>query len=192
MERYLRAVGLKWPDDDVDQRRTLRRIQQKICTFQGWPSVFAKAELPVPLDEDLLADVVASARKAASRLYGPESKEHKRLKTWVASNPARFGMPKASRAIEEYVLPSGDEVDVVFIAPGMVCAVEVKTDTAPVGEVARGVFQVVKYQSLLAAECKTRDQQCEIKGFLCTNMNGLTREIRQLCRCLDVPLRQGA
>lgn len=51
----------------------------------------------------------------------------------------------------EYPLPSGDVVDVLFQDGHDLIAVEVKSLISPVGDIARGVFQCVKYRAVLEA-----------------------------------------
>lgn len=85
---------------------------------------------------------------------GGESPAHKRLKRYVHDNPTRFGAEgKGWEAIEEYVLPSLDSIDVLLKSATKWIAIEVKSrvsDNYP-GDYERGVFQAVKYRAILQA-----------------------------------------
>ena len=84
---------------------------------------------------------------------GGESKEHKALKNFVASNPEMVGASKSDQVFPEYPFPSLDTVDVMFKSPDHWIAVEVKSrisDKAP-KDYERGIYQCVKYQALLIA-----------------------------------------
>jgi hypothetical protein len=85
--------------------------------------------------------------------YGPESKEHKALKQWVSLHPEIFrDIGRFGNGENEYLLRSGDRPDVHFDNGSQRLAVEVKTGFAPYEELVRGVFQVIKYRSVLRAE----------------------------------------
>jgi hypothetical protein len=81
--------------------------------------------------------------------FGPggESIAHLRLKLYVASRPAEFGLSTAAHAIVEYPFRTGDRVDVMFEnhRPDRTVA-EIELD----GEenVCVGIHQAVKYRSL--------------------------------------------
>ena len=51
----------------------------------------------------------------------------------------------------EYLLPSGDSVDVMFSWRGQLVAVEVKSKISAVSDIFRGLFQCVKYQAVSEA-----------------------------------------
>ena len=51
----------------------------------------------------------------------------------------------------EFALPSGDRVDVLFWAGDVWHAVEVKSAVSDAADVARGIFQCVKYRAVIRA-----------------------------------------
>ncbi len=81
---------------------------------------------------------------------GPESEAHNRLRQKIASNPAIVGVKDAENGVEEYILWSGDKVDVYFAKAAL--AVEVKTANAGFSEIHRGIFQCIKYKAVLRAQ----------------------------------------
>jgi hypothetical protein len=78
---------------------------------------------------------------------GGESDAHLNLKSFVAQNPEKIGLPKNAIAWVEFPYLSGDRVDVKFDIPsGRAAVVEIETiDTLP------GAHQCVKYRALLEA-----------------------------------------
>lgn len=82
-----------------------------------------------------------------------ESEEHRRLKLWVAENPAAIGLPKRFIQGEtEHLLLSGDEVDVMFSCGNEHYAVEVKSRRSNESDLQRGIYQCVKYRAVKEAE----------------------------------------
>ena len=50
----------------------------------------------------------------AGRSHGGEGEAHRRLKQYVAENPAAIGLPNSAMPFLEYAFPSGDRVDIMF------------------------------------------------------------------------------
>ena len=85
--------------------------------------------------------------------YGSEgSPEHKALRDYISQNPLIVGLPKNLIGTCEYPLKSGDKVDVVFEANNEIVAVEVKSRRSGVDDIQRGLYQCVKYKSVIEAE----------------------------------------
>ena len=82
--------------------------------------------------------------------FGGEGPDHKKLKEYIANHSESIDVADGERGITEYILLSGDKLDVYF--PNANVAVEVKPKSAPDADVLRGLFQCVKYKSLLDAE----------------------------------------
>ena len=101
--------------------------------------------------EDELSDITESARSARSG--EAESKDHRQLKEHVARNPSAVGLPAAAGPGDiEVVLPSGDQVDVLFFWDDTYHPVEVKSHRSGVDDLTRGLFQCVKYEAVLRAQ----------------------------------------
>ena len=89
-------------------------------------------------------------RVVVCRKYGPtgEGPEHKRLKEWLAHNPARLGYEDVVEIMVERVFRSGDCADIVWRRKdGCYVVVEVETGLPEIG-----AYQALKYRCLLCAE----------------------------------------
>jgi hypothetical protein len=98
------------------------------------------------IDSD--ADLLAAVESFASR---PETDAHRALKEYVKANPTAIGLPASYAGLTEIPLQSGDRLDVSFQGDGYWVAVEVKATHSPVPDIARGVFQCVKYVAVMNA-----------------------------------------
>ena len=86
----------------------------------------------------------------------PESEAHKKLKNFVANNPAAIGINRESIADIEHRFISGDQVDVMFSLPNLsYIVVEIELE----GEFNTriGAFQAAKYRTLAKMEKKTQN-----------------------------------
>jgi hypothetical protein len=108
---------------------------------------------------------IAETLKAAARLGGGgEGPEHALLKEYVRTHPAIVGLSaEAALGEPEYGLPSGDRVDVIFPAKRSILAVEVKPALCGNPETVRGLFQCVKYRSVLEAEARFLQSQVKVE-----------------------------
>ena len=119
----------------------------EIFAYPKWKQVLDSLELR-PIDP-VARELIESARSIQGR---GESAEHKRLKEAIAKQPSLAKLPSNLKCLQtEYPLPSGDCIDVCFERGANVYAVEVKSIISPPGDVARGLYQCVKYKSVLEA-----------------------------------------
>lgn len=165
------------------QRRA--RVDQylaEIYTYPWWNEVLKHLALK-PVTSDFTG-LVMKAKTAGRR--GGESEEHKRLKAWVAANPHLIGLPRSlGKGATELALPSGDSLDVSFRKGRQWIAVEVKSKISPDGDLARGLFQCVKYQAVMEAELRSKGQQGEVRTIL-VSARGLCPELVGLKNLLGV------
>ena len=88
--------------------------------------------------------------------HGGEGLVHKLMKEYISIHPEILKInntDKNKKAVLEYTLLSADRIDVLFeLNNGNRIAVEVKPKNAPDEDILRGIYQCVKYQSLLDAE----------------------------------------
>ena len=133
------------------KRAVLKAVYAHIKAYPHWDEVFTLVGLdatPAPAD-----DLVEKAIAARGR--GGEGKEHKALKEYVAANPSVIGLPAAlAQGRCEFPLASGDRVDVVFEGRRLKTAVEVKSSISSVGDIARGLFQCLKYRVVLEKQAE--------------------------------------
>ena len=119
---------------------------------------------------------------------GGESKAHKTLKAWAASNPDVFEEQGAEKpGAIEFWLQSGDEIDVLFQGKKGWLGLEVKTADAPESEVWRGVFQCVKYRATLRAMRKADAEIPRANVILVVDQQPSQR-VKALAKRLDVTL----
>ncbi len=150
--------GIKefWPDYPamtyVEKANRTRIEHQRIVAFGSrWNDVLKRLGLP---------EIKASSQTTATKGFfgkGGESESHKRLKMFIHNNPGLVGAKQSWKAKIEYPLPSLDEIDVVFMSADTCIAVEVKSavsDGFPF-DYERGLFQTIKYGSLLEAMARS-------------------------------------
>lgn len=127
-------------------------------------------------------------RAAGFRGTGGEGEAHLALKRYIASNPQAVGITqRVLRTVEEYRLPTGDEVDVIFELRREVIAVEVKSVHSPEEDLVRGVFQCIKYEALLNAEAQAGGRRTDVHVVL--GLGGeLPITVRKLANTLGFPL----
>lgn len=134
-------------------------LQKDVYSYGRWKEVLAHFDLPQPDDEiPSLPEARRLLERAGYESDSPaESEEHKRLKEVVAKNPEAIGLPanEYGHGEEEFVFHSGDMVDVLFRGPSLV-AVEVKSSVSDANDIARGMFQTVKYEALLNATVRAK------------------------------------
>ena len=151
IERYLHQGYRKL--SAKNKRVLIERLHESVWSFNDWRAigrkVFGAAFVsPPPIEGE-------SDGKARRLGWGgpPESEEHQRLKEYVAKHPRKFGAPKECKeGVVECRLQSADEIDVWFMSVGEQLAVEVKSRRSKMRDVERGIFQCVKYRSLLEAQ----------------------------------------
>ena len=70
----------------------------------------------------------------------------------MASHPEIVGLPKNSGVgVTEFPLPSGDSLDVSFQRRKLWVAAEVKSAISSEADIARGLFQCIKYRAVMEA-----------------------------------------
>jgi hypothetical protein len=143
---------LKIPEDfgtlpRARQREIIRGELRDVYGYSRWRDVLTALELPYVRQD--YSDV---NRKAAAFVGGGESEDHKILKAYVANNPLLLGLPKSSPpGRPEFGLPSGDTLDVSFQYQEDWIAAEVKSARSPGEDIARGIYQCVKYLAIMRA-----------------------------------------
>lgn len=83
---------------------------------------------------------------------GGESPYHEALRLWVKDNPASI-LPQFAKARTSTEVPllSGDRVDDVFTLKDRVAVIEVKSWISNNDDVQRGIYQCIKYRSVMQA-----------------------------------------
>ena len=113
-----------------------------------------------------------------------EGENHRALRLWVLQNPAAI-FPKLVQvsAKTEYLLPSADRIDVLYDAVGLRFALEVKSKDSNEADLARGIYQCVKYRAVLRAI--TSDETAEVRAVLVTE-RALPSQLQAEARRLSI------
>lgn len=184
----LPSDGLKefvrdYPSFPIEKKRdTAREEHRKIFSFgERWEVVLER--LDVKFDSD------SSRRTGGSKKFNPwgseGSPEHRRLRDHVRSKPTSVGVTQPIEDFIEYPLKSGDSVDVVFIEGSQITAVEVKSRRSGFDDIERGLFQAVKYESVLRAEEKCSKESREVRSILVLE-GELPRSLYRVRKLLNV------
>ena len=145
------------------QRRQLVDAElQKIYAFAKWPEVLSTLCL-----KSAQSNFKDLTEKASQFKGGGESDEHKKLKRFVANNPTHFGIPASSAPGEnEHSLPSGDSLGVFFVHRKEHVGIEVKSHISDSADIARGLYQCVKYQAVLEARQAANGEPQNVRTIL--------------------------
>lgn len=120
---------------------------QHIFSYSRWKEVLDAFEL-----DPAKSDFRPLIAKSKSGFGGGESKAHRDLKHFVAQNPKVVGLKFNSPiGATEYLLPSGDCLDVSFNGKSLWVAAEVKSSISGEGDIVRGLFQCIKYRAVMEA-----------------------------------------
>lgn len=167
----LPGEGIGWFITDLSHYKKLSNKQrrqvvdaelQKIYSFDKWSKVLSILGL-----KPAQSDFKNLNKKASQFRGGGEGAEHKKLKKFVANNPVHFGLPASSAPGEnEHSLPSGDLLDVFFTHRKEHVGIEVKSHISDTADIARGLYQCVKYQAVLEARQAAYGQPQNVRTIL--------------------------
>lgn len=129
------------------KREIVKAELQHVFSYPRWGEVLSTLAL-----EPNLSDFSLIMEKASGGFGGGESEAHKALKEYVARNPKVIGLnSNVQVGVTEYPLPSGDSLDVSFYNNAFWVAAEVKSAISGEADIARGLFQCVKYRAVMEA-----------------------------------------
>lgn len=132
-----------------DSKRGEVRKLNFIAHEYDWDWVLKALKLKPAL---ILSSEELSKIKNNCKGTGGEGPEHKALKEYIAKHPESIDVGGVKFTKTEYELLSGDKLDVYFeCGRRKHYAIEVKPKSSPEGDVLRGVFQCVKYNSVMDA-----------------------------------------
>lgn len=159
----------------------------EIYAYPYWSDVMRLLGVETSLPK--LQELTREATDSHGR--GGEGPDHKALKEYVAANPVVVGLPAAHASGEpEHRLPSGDQIDVLFKGSSGVLAVEVKSHTSGRDDIARGVYQCVKYRAVLEAQSSIGDHSYDVSVMLVLG-GTVPHEALQLATAFGIPVRDG-
>lgn len=156
-DRGLPDVGISefipgWKEWGRSQKdSTLRVKYDEILNFgEAWNEVLRDLELPTV---NTRINVPPNNGAALLGRSGGESEAHKALKKHLIQNPQILGLDASWQAFEEWALPSGDKIDLMFQSQNAWVGVEVKSSVSDrdIYDYQRGIYQTVKYLAVLRA-----------------------------------------
>jgi hypothetical protein len=125
----------------------VKRQLSRIFAYRDWYWVLEQFNL-----KPIKADVKQLLSQVKKYKVGGESPMHKKFKEYIARNPLVLGLTHLEEGKTEYMLPSQDEIDVLFGDGDLKIGIEVKSKASDTADILRGLFQCVKYKYLLEAE----------------------------------------
>lgn len=161
-----------------DKRIYVDGLNKRTCEYTHWDWVLSALGLSPfkPFAKKEISEIL----HAPAHYGGGEGEEHKKLKEYILTHPEILGISGIVKAETEYQLPSGDRLDVYFeLSNGDKIAIEVKPSISDDADLTRGIFQCVKYNSILEAIRKVEAGDYSCKAILLSN-----RELSQLHRHL--------
>ena len=144
------------------RRQVVDTTLQEIYIFNKWEDILSEFGLKLP------PQYFSNLSKSISHHKGRgEGKEHKALKEFISITPELLGLPTfLSPGEQEHSLPSGDCLDVFFKNQKEDIGVEVKSNISDVNDIIRGLFQCVKYQSVMEARQAVEGHSQNVRTFL--------------------------
>nr|BDT27424.1 hypothetical protein BHI3_08900 [Bacteriovorax sp. HI3] len=164
----LPGEGIGWfitKKDFSKLSRTQKRIivetkLSDIFLFKKWEEVLHALNLEV-FKEDY-NDLISRASRR-----GGESDNHKDLKDYILKNPQMFKLKGNNlKGLKEYPLPSGDFLDVSFLSKSEWVGIEAKSSISEDADLVRGLFQAVKYYSVMEAVNNVERMNKQIRVIL--------------------------
>ena len=140
-------------------------LNNKAIEYEHWDWVLSSLGLtPSVIDTKASERIIRSGK-----LFGPggEGENHKRIKDYIYDHPEAIGIKDINERDKEHILLSGDRLDVFFkLNDGTNIAIEVKPSTSPDADILRGLFQCVKYKTILDAEDKIHADKANNSSIL--------------------------
>lgn len=128
-------------------------LKQEVIEYERWDWVLSSLGLSESNID--IKDSEKSIRSGKCFNSGGEGIEHKTIKEFIYNHPESLGIENVQEKVMEYILLSGDRLDVFFKLSNDSCiAVEVKPSSSPDDDILRGLFQYVKYKTIMDAENK--------------------------------------
>jgi hypothetical protein len=174
---------------EEEYEKAFEAHRDEVFAYQGWDDLLKELGLTAITKtlDDLNKEGRAYSELIARRGGRGEGNIHRQLKEYIAETPAVLDLDAKEPGQKEFLFVSGDRCDVVFDSgEDGVVIVEVK-DGAHDGELVRGVYQAVKYRSLMVAE-KGQGEAYSVRAFLAAQK--MPDYVRQLGSRFDIDCRQ--
>lgn len=157
-EQFLKNKKYYQRQNLAGKKEVIKSEQMKVFKFDRWDKVLSEFGL-APVETSKWA-IIPPPRNYNKYGKGGESRDHKIFKEYIARNPSVIGLKERSSQGEmEHSFPSGDQVDILFTDGLFQIGVEVKSRISSVEDIARGIYQCVKYKVLIEAEQMVANQK---------------------------------
>lgn len=150
-----------------DKRIYVDGLNKRNCDYPNWDWALSSLELSSfkPFTQVEIYEML----DVSAHCGGGEGQEHKSLKNFILHHPEKPGINNVIEREAEYLLPSGDKLDVCFkLIDGSIVAVEVKPSISDDADITRGIFQCVKYKAVLNAMQRIEGKNNELTIILAT------------------------
>ena len=150
---------------DSEKRIFVMGLNKEAIEYEHWDWVL----LSLGLKPSIIETTENEEAIRSGKFYGTggEGENHKKLKEYIYNHPEAIGIHDFKKREMEHFLLSGDRLDVFFeLIDGSKMAVEIKPSTSPDADVMRGLFQCVKYKSILDAEDKIHGEKTNNSAIL--------------------------
>lgn len=122
--------------------------------------------------------------------HGGEGIHHNYLKNYVFNHPESVGIIDNIQSKQvEFELQSLDKIDVYFNTGTDIYSVEVKSYMSDDNDILRGIFQAVKYKTLLEAQNTIYGETSSVHSILVIQ-GSLNEELTRIARTLDINVIQ--
>ena len=166
-----------------EDKETLAKGKNEEAHAYDYSWVLEKLGLTLPTSMPITK--VKSLRKEIGRKgFGGEGEYHKRIKEYISDNPEVLSIMSVIETSTEYTLLSGDRLDVFIKTETENWAVEVKSRISDDNDILRGIFQCVKYRSVMEAEKALYPNTSSIRVLLVVEkeMSGRMKDLADFLR----------
>ena len=170
---HLPSEGFSYVSEDYenmseeDKKTYVMGLNAKAFQYKKWDWVLVS----LGLAPSISIDEIETIREKIKKEYKSEGESpyHKNLKDYICNHPEIVGIKdkEVTKRETEHQLLSGDKLDVYFESfDGSKIAVEVKSRISKETDITRGLFQCIKYQAVLDAECRAKLEEPQNTVFL--------------------------
>lgn len=173
--------------EDEEKRHLVALLNNDAINYRNWDWVLSSLGLAPSIDNIQANENAIRSGKFYGK--GGEGENHKKLKVYVYKHPETLGLTSVVERETEYVLLSGDRLDVFFVLnDGSKIAIEVKPSTSPDADVMRGLYQCVKYKAIMDAEDNVHGKRANNRAILVIG-GSLSQENQHVCETLGVTVK---
>ncbi len=189
-EHLCEAGECQWANlVEVDQLKVVADIRAEVRGYSKWDAIYKElyGESPPKVAKPkLFTEKDGNLPDTGKKGGSGESNEHKALKKWACDNPQALKIRAGMTGEIEASLLSGDLIDVLFTDGKSYVAVEVKSIHSGDDDWQRGIYQCVKYRSVL--EAQELPVKVNVRTILLTEED-LPYELKDRARLLGVKLK---